>query len=77
MVALAHDRRNHLMIDSFNVWATLFVGRIAELKDERGQTFVEYALLLTLVAVAVAALAAWSGLVTGLGTAITNVTSKL
>lgn len=65
------------MIDRFNVWATMLVGRIAELQNDRGQTFVEYALILTLVAVAAAALAAWTGLVSGIGTAMTNVTSHL
>ena len=44
------------MMDRFNVWATMLVGRMQDLKSERGQTFAEYALILAvvvLVAVAV------------------------
>ena len=37
------------MMDRFNVWATMLVGRTQELKSERGQTFAEYALILAVV----------------------------
>ena len=37
------------MMDRFNVWATMLVGRMQDLKSERGQTFAEYALILTVV----------------------------
>ena len=40
------------MLDRFNVWATMVVARVQELKDrEEGQALVEYALILALIAV--------------------------
>ena len=45
--------------------------------DERGQTFVEYALVLVLVAVAVAVLAAWGDLATAISDALATVADTL
>jgi Flp pilus assembly pilin Flp len=53
----------HFM-DRFNVWVgSLFVrAQDINLKKDEGQTFVEYSLILVLVAVAVVSLAAFTGL---------------
>jgi Flp pilus assembly pilin Flp len=61
-------------MDRFYAWVGALVGRI---ESEKGQTFVEYALILTLIAVAVAMLATWGGLVTAIGAAIDDVASHL
>ncbi len=65
------------MMDRFNVWVGSLYTRSLDIKKDEGQTFVEYALILTLVAVAAAALAAWTGLVSGIGTAMGDVTNAL
>jgi len=65
------------MMDRFNIWATTIVARIATLKDDAGQTFVEYSLVLVLVAVAVVTLAAFSGLAGAISGAMGNVTSAI
>ena len=65
--------RIHLMMDRFNVWATMLVGRTQELKSERGQTFVEYALVLAVIVVGILALVT----ATGLGTAIANAMGRV
>jgi Flp pilus assembly pilin Flp len=46
-------------------------------RDQSGQTFVEYALVLVLVAVAVSVLAAWTNLDTAIGTALQSVADAL
>jgi Flp pilus assembly pilin Flp len=46
-------------------------------RGESGQTFVEYALVLILVAVAVSVLAAWTNLDNAIGTALQSVADKL
>ena len=61
------------MRDRFNVWATMLVGRTQELKSERGQTFVEYALVLAVIVVGILALVT----ATGLGTAIGNAMGRV
>lgn len=53
------------MMDRFYAWATAL---IAESKNESGQTFVEYALVLSVIVVALLLASTF----TGLGTAITN-----
>lgn len=53
-------------------------GRLRDLRrSERGQAFVEYALLLIVVAVAVAALADWGAFKDAIGTALTKVENAL
>ncbi len=51
--------------------------RTADAGDESGQTFVEYALVLVLVAVAVSVLAAWTNLDTAIGNALQSVANAL
>ncbi len=58
------------MMDRFNVWATMLVGRTQELKSERGQTFVEYALVLAVIVVGVLLAATWTGLTAAITGAI-------
>ena len=65
------------MMDRFNVWATMLVGRTQELKSERGQTFVEYALVLAVLVVGILLVAVTTGLGPAVGNAITVVTNKL
>ena len=47
------------MFDRFIAWATALV---LEVKDERGQTFVEYALVLSVIVVGVLLATTWTGL---------------
>jgi Flp pilus assembly pilin Flp len=65
------------MFYRFNAWVGSLYVRSHDLKKDDGQTMVEYALVLTLVAIAAGMLAAWSGLVTGVGNAVTDITSHL
>jgi Flp pilus assembly pilin Flp len=65
------------MFDRFNVLVGSLIARTHDLKRDEGQTFVEYALIISLVAVAAAALATWSGLVTDIGAAMDKVGDKL
>lgn len=51
--------------------------RVPDAGGERGQTFVEYALVLVLVAVAVSVLAAWTNLDTAIGNALQSVANAL
>lgn len=51
--------------------------RLAAARREDGQTFVEYALVLTLVAVAVSVLVAWTNLDNSIGTQLQNVANHL
>ena len=61
------------MMDRFNVWATMLVGRTQDLKSERGQTFVEYALVRSVIVVGVLLAATWTGLTGAIQGAITDV----
>ena len=65
------------MMDRFNAWATVFVGRVTELKSDEGQTFVEYALILAVVVVGTLLLVSWTGLGTAIGNAITQVSDAI
>ena len=58
------------MMNRFYAWATALV---LESKDESGQTFVEYALVLSVIVVGVLAATVW----TGLGTAVTSVITRI
>ncbi|HZU20114.1 MAG TPA: Flp family type IVb pilin [Gaiellaceae bacterium] len=55
----------------------LFVAAAARTAEDEGQTFVEYALILTLVSIAIAVLAAWTNLGNGITSAMNTVVSHL
>jgi Flp pilus assembly pilin Flp len=65
------------MLERFNLWAATGAGRIEDLKNEDGQTFVEYALILAVVVVGVLAAIVWTGLGTALGNAISQVSTAI
>lgn len=65
------------MFDRFYAWATARVYQIEELKNDEGQTFVEYALILAVVVVAVLLTVTWTGLGTAIQGAITNVSNAI
>jgi Flp pilus assembly pilin Flp len=58
------------MFDRYIPWATAL---IADSKDESGQTFVEYALVLSVIVVGVLLAATWTGLTGAIQGAITDV----
>jgi len=62
------------MFDRYIAWATAL---IADSKNESGQTFVEYALVLSVIVVGVLLAVTWSGLGTALGTAIGKITTAV
>jgi len=62
------------MMDRFTAWATMVVGR---LESDEGQTFVEYALILAVVVVAVLLAVTWTGLGTAIQNAITQVSNAI
>jgi Flp pilus assembly pilin Flp len=64
-------------MDRFNVWVGALVARIGNMKDESGQTFVEYALLLGVIVVGLLLLTTWTGLGTAIGDAIAKVTDQV
>jgi len=56
----------------------LLSANLAALRDEeRGQTFIEYTLVLTVIVLAIIALTQFTGLINGIGTALSKVTTKL
>ena len=57
------------MMDRFYAWATAL---IVESKNETGQTFVEYALVLSVIVVGVLLAATWGGLTGAIQGAITT-----
>ena len=61
----------------FVAGAVEIVERLRKLRSERGQTFVEYALLLLLVAVAITAAVDWGGFLAAIQKALTSVENKL
>jgi Flp pilus assembly pilin Flp len=61
------------MLDRFNVWVGSLIVRTQDLKNESGQTFVEYALVLSVIVVALLLASTF----TGLGTAITDAYKKI
>jgi Flp pilus assembly pilin Flp len=65
------------MLDRFYAWATARVYQIEELKNDEGQTFVEYALILAVVVVAVLLAVTWTGLGTAIQNAITQVSNAI
>jgi Flp pilus assembly pilin Flp len=62
------------MFDRFNAWATAL---LASAKDESGQTFVEYALVLSVIVVGVLLAATWTGLTAAITGAINTVITAL
>ena len=58
------------MMNRFYAWATAL---IAESKNESGQTFVEYALVLSVIVVGVLLAATWGGLTTAITGAVNTV----
>jgi Flp pilus assembly pilin Flp len=65
------------MLDRFNVWVGMLVARTHDMKDEDGQTFVEYALVLAVIVVGVLLAVTWGGLGTAIGAAITKITNAI
>jgi Flp pilus assembly pilin Flp len=57
-------------MDRFYAWAGALVARI---ESEKGQTFVEYALVLSVVVVGVLLLVTWTGLETAIESGIQDV----
>jgi Flp pilus assembly pilin Flp len=57
-------------MDRFYAWLGALVGRI---ESEKGQTFVEYALVLAVIVVAVLLATTWTGLGTAIDGAVTDV----
>ena len=65
------------MLDRFNLWVGMLVARTQDLKKEDGQTFVEYALVLSVIVVGVLLTATCTGLGTAITTAIGKVTAAI
>jgi Flp pilus assembly pilin Flp len=65
------------MFDRFNAWVGSLYVRSQDLKKEDGQTFVEYALVLSVIVVGVLLLATWAGLGTAIDTALTKITNAI
>lgn len=64
-------------MDRFNVWVGSLFVRSHDLKKDEGQTFVEYALVLSVIVVGVLLLATWAGLGTAISAAITKITAAI
>jgi Flp pilus assembly pilin Flp len=60
-------------MDRFNAWFGALVARIENIKEEGGQTFVEYALVLAVIVVGVLLAAVWTGLTDAIQGAIDTV----
>jgi Flp pilus assembly pilin Flp len=65
------------MSERFNNWTARLAGWFEGLKSEDGQTFVEYALILAVVVVAVLLAVTWTGLGTAIQNAITQVSNAI
>jgi Flp pilus assembly pilin Flp len=61
-------------MDRFYAWVGALVGRI---ESEKGQTFVEYALVLSAIVVGVLLVATWGGLATAIQNGINNVINAM
>lgn len=64
-------------MDRFNAWVGALVARSENIKDESGQTFVEYALVLSVIVVGVLLAATWTGLTAAIDGAVTTVINAL
>jgi Flp pilus assembly pilin Flp len=65
------------MFDRFNAWVGSLYLRSQDLKRDEGQTFVEYALVLSVIVVGVLLLVTWTGLGTAIGKAIDSVSKAI
>jgi Flp pilus assembly pilin Flp len=65
------------MMDRFNIWVGTLVARIEELKSERGQTAVEYALMLVVVVLGLVAATLWGGLDTAIQGAVKKISDAI
>jgi Flp pilus assembly pilin Flp len=67
------------MMDRFNVWVGSLYARAQSisLRKDEGQTFVEYALVLSVIVVAVLLAVMWTGLGTAITAAIGKVTNAI
>ena len=65
------------MMDRFNVWVGSIVARSHDIKNDEGQTFVEYALVLAVVVVGVLLAVSFTGLGAAITSAIGKVTSAV
>jgi Flp pilus assembly pilin Flp len=65
------------MLERLNLLAIRLIGRIEEMENEDGQTFVEYALILAVVVVGVLLAVTWTGLGTAIQNAITKVSNAI
>ena len=62
------------MFDRLNIWVTK---ALCGIRDESGQTFVEYALVLSVIVVGVLLAVTWTGLGTAIGTALGKVQTAI
>jgi Flp pilus assembly pilin Flp len=65
------------MFDRFNAWVGSLYVRSQDLKKEDGQTFVEYALVLSVIVVAVLLGTMWLGLGGAIQTALTKIENAI
>jgi Flp pilus assembly pilin Flp len=67
------------MMDRFNVWVGSLFARSHDIsfKNDEGQTFVEYSLVLAVIVVGVLLAVTWTGLGTAITSAIGKVTSAI
>jgi Flp pilus assembly pilin Flp len=65
------------MFDRFNAWVGSLYVRSYDLKKEDGQTFVEYALVLSAIVVLVLLAATWGGLTTAITNAVGRVVTAI
>jgi Flp pilus assembly pilin Flp len=56
---------------------SLFHALLARIQNERGQTFVEYALVLAVIVVGVLMVVSWTGLGDALGAAIDKISAAI
>jgi Flp pilus assembly pilin Flp len=64
-------------MDRFNAWVGALAARIENIKDEKGQTFVEYALVLSVIVVGILLAVTATGLGASIASAIGDVADKL
>jgi Flp pilus assembly pilin Flp len=65
------------MMDRFNVWVGSIVARSHDIRNDDGQTFVEYALVLSVIVVALLAAFTLTDLGAAIGTALGKITAAV